>query len=417
MPECSVSPAPHLVPPVVEQEDGTMNEFKNQGKGRIIGMDVHPTVFSACGLENTDARTAKELFVHNQVDMDDLERWFRKHHQAGDLYVMESSCNSFETAKRLRQLGGLVVVLESFRIGQIQKAYLKDDKVDARKIARVYLSGLGIEVWQPDEKTRERREVLAVYERAKRDSVRCRNRIWSWLTQHGVKKPQGLKLADETGLQWIMKSRPWSLRQKLLIEVMHSNLVYAQSKRKELKRLMAAEIAEDPDLLKLQQLCGLRLIVIYALGAVIGDISRFKNPKKLVAYIGLQPSVKQSGIKDRSGALRHTGRKDLRSLLVQSAHSILRMAPASNNLATWGRAMTYRKSRNVAAIAVARKLTVYIWYLLRGFFTPLQNLSQSFRTKLQKLAVEIGTPMRREMGYQTIKDFIQKKEQILLAGS
>ena len=392
-----------------------MNRTENQGKGRVIGMDIHPTVFSACAMENTDAKNARELAMHHRVDMDDLDRWYRKNHCPGDLYVMESCNNSFETAKRLKKLGAHVIVLESFRIGQIHKAYLKDDKVDARKIARVYLSGLAVDVWQPDEQTRERREVLAVYDRVKRDSVRCRNRIWSWLTQHGVKKPKDLKLAEESGLTWIMQCREWSARQQFLIRTMHSNLVYAQSKRKELKRLMACEIAEDLELLKLQQLCGLRLIVIYALGAIIGDISRFKNPKKLVAYIGLQPSVNQSGANERNGGLKHTGRKDLRSLLVQAAHSILRMAPASNNLATWGRALAHRKCRNVAAIAVARKLTVYIWYLLRGYFIPLNNISTSFRTKLQKLAVEIGTPRRREMGYETIKDFIQKKEKLLLA--
>jgi transposase len=393
-----------------------MQERKMQGKGRVVGMDIHPTVFSACALENTDAAKARELYLHDRVDMDTLERWFRRHHEPGDLYVMEACNNSFETSDRLRALGAHVVVLESFRAGQIQKAYLKDDKVDARKLARVYLSGLAVEVWQPDEKTRERREVLAVYERAKRDSVRCRNRIWSWLCQHGVKKPEGLKLTKEGGLNWILRCRDWSPRQQLLIRTMHSNLIHAQSKRKELKRLMACEIAEDPELLKLQQLCGLRLVVIYGLAAVVGDIARFPNPRKLVAYVGLQPSVKFSGENGRTGGLRHTGRKDLRVLLVQAAHAILRMAPASNPLATWGRALVYRKGRNIAAIAVARKLTVYIWYLLRGFFTPLQNLSTSFRTKLQKLAVEIGTARRREMGYKTIRDFIQKKEKILLAG-
>lgn len=394
-----------------------MKESKKQGRGRVIGMDIHPTMFSACALENAEAMEAAELWMHDQVDIDDLERWYRKQYQPGDIYVMESCNNTFETAQRLRQLGAPVVVLESFRIGQIQKAYLKNDKVDARKVARVYLSGLAVEVWQPDEKTRERREVLAVYDRSKRDSVRCRNRLWSWLCQHGVKRPQGLKLAEESGLNWILQRREWSPRQQILIRTMHSNLVYALSKRKELKRLMACEIAEDPDLLKLQQLCGLRLVVIYALGAIIGDINRFKNPKKLVAYIGLQPSVKFSGENGHCGGLRHTGRKDLRSLLVQSAHAILRMAPSSNPVATWGRALIHRKGRNVAAIAVARKLTVHIWYLLRGFFSPLTELPASFRTKLQKLAVEIGTPLRREMGYRTIKDFIQKKGELLLIGN
>jgi len=391
-----------------------MRKKESQGNGRVVGLDVHPSVFSACALENRDARTAEELFMHDRVDMDDLERWHKKHFCRGDIYVMESCNNSFETAERLRKLGADVVVLESLRIGQIQKAYLKNDKVDARKIARVYLSGLGIEVWQPDEQTRERREVLAVYDRSKRDAVRCRNRIWSWLTQHGVKKPKGLKLTKDSGLDWLLGCRKWTPGQELLIRTMHSNLVHAQSKRKELKRLMAREISEDPELLKLQQLCGLRLVAIYALAAVIGDISRFRTPKKLVSYIGLQPSVNQSGISVGSGKLRHTGRKDLRALLVQSAHSIIRMGASNNNLATWGRALTYRKGRNIAAIAVARKLTVYIWYLMRGFFTPLQDLSASFRSKLQKLAVDMGTELRRDLGYKTIKEFIREKEKILV---
>ena len=392
-----------------------MNETKHQTQGRIVGMDIHPTMFTACALENTNAKTANELYLHHQIDMDTLESWYEKYNRAGDLYVMESCNNSFETADRLKKLGAHVVVLESQKIGQIQKAYLKDVKVDARKIARVYLSGLAVEVWQPDEKTRERREVLAVYERAKRDSVRCRNRIWSWLTQHGVKKPKGLKLTEECGLNWILQRRSWTVRQQHLIKIMHANLVFAQSSRKDLRRLMAIEIAEDIELLKLQQLCGLRLIVIYGIAAIVGDITRFRTPKKLVAYIGLQPSVKSSGINERNGGLKHSGRKDLRTLLLQSAHSILRMAPSTNKLAVWGRALCYRKKLNIAAVAVARKLTVYIWYLLRGFFTPLNNLSTSFRTKLQKLAVEIGTPLRREMGYKTIKDFIMKKEKLILA--
>ena len=394
-----------------------MKQSKNQAKGRVIGMDIHPTVFSASALENTYAIAAKELYMHHQVDMDDLEKWYAKNNHPSDLYVMESCSNSFETAERLKKLGAHVVVLESFRVGQINKAYLKNDKVDARKIARVYLSGLAREVWQPDEKTRERREVLAVYDRVKRDGVRYRNRIWSWLTQHGIRRPKSLKLTEQSGLEWLLRSRNWSERQKFLIRTMHTNLVNAQTKRKELKQLMATEIAEDPELLKLQQLCGLRLITIYALGAVIGDISRFKTPKKLVAYIGLQPSVKESGANGKNGSLKHTGRKDLRALLVQAAHAILRMAPSTNNLATWGRAMTYRKCRNIAAIGVARKLTVYIWYLLRGYFTPLATLSGSFRTKLQKLAVEIGSPLRKEMGYETIKDFIKKKEVLILTGT
>lgn len=51
-----------------------MQRKESQGRGRVVGLDVHPSVFSACALENKDARNAKELFMHDRVDMDDLER-------------------------------------------------------------------------------------------------------------------------------------------------------------------------------------------------------------------------------------------------------------------------------------------------------------------------------------------------------
>jgi len=72
MPECNVSPAPRLDPPVIEQENEIMKEEQSQARGRVIGLDIHPSVFSACALENKDARTAEELFMHDRVDMQDL---------------------------------------------------------------------------------------------------------------------------------------------------------------------------------------------------------------------------------------------------------------------------------------------------------------------------------------------------------
>lgn len=388
--------------------------MKNESQGRVIGMDIHPTVFSACALMHR-AGKEQEAFLHDRVDMDDLERWFRKHHQVGDHFVMESGCNSFETAERLQALGAEVTILESYRIGQIQKAYLKTDKVDARKIAKVYLSGLGTHVWQPDEKTRTRREVFAVYERATRECTRQRNHIWAWLTQHGIKRPKGVKLTQQSGLFWLLHCREWNEEQQEIIVEMHDDLVHAEQKRKTFRRRMAIDIAQDRELLKLQQLCGLRLVAIYALAAIIGDIRRFKSTKQLVAYIGLQPRVNQSGISRRGGGLCHSGRKDLRAVLVQAAHAILRKGGAANPLAVWGWKLTFRTCRNVAAIAVARKLVTYVWYLLQGHFTPLNALSTSQKSKLQKLAIEIGTAKRRAMGYPTIQAFIQEKEAWLLA--
>jgi hypothetical protein len=67
------------------------------------------------------------------------------------------------------------------------------------------------------------------------------------------------------------------------------------------------------------RLLGVRHIVAFAVAAVVGDIARFANPKKLVAYLGLTPSVEDSGETIRGrGQLVSFGRSDLRALLVCS---------------------------------------------------------------------------------------------------
>lgn len=76
---------------------------------------------------------------------------------------MEASGNAFAVAGRLRAIGRQVAILDSHQAGEIGKVYCANDRVDAVKIARIYLSGLSALVWQPDEKTAERREVFSAY--------------------------------------------------------------------------------------------------------------------------------------------------------------------------------------------------------------------------------------------------------------
>ena len=86
----------------------------------------------------------------------------------------------------------------------------------------------------------------------------------------------------------------------------------------------------------------------------MGDVRRFPHSKKLVAYLGLNPSC-QSGNFEGSGALKRHGREALRALLIQSGKKLLEV---NNPLQKWGLAVASRRGRNKAAVAVARKLCV-----------------------------------------------------------
>ena len=93
----------------------------------------------------------------------------------------------------------------------------------------------------------------------------------------------------------------------------------------------------------------LRVVAILSLVAIIGDINRFRTPKQLVAYVGLNPRVKFSGNGGSVGSLAHNGCSDLRALLIQAAHSILRYGDGPTH--KWALKLVCSKGRNLAACA------------------------------------------------------------------
>ena len=65
-----------------------------------------------------------------------------------------------------------------------------------------------------------------------------------------------------------------------------------------------------------------------------------------------------------------------------------------------------KKHRNEAAVAVARKLTVSIWHLLMGHFTPLVEATEHLHAKLLKLATVIGKDGLAALGFANREAFV-----------
>lgn len=389
-----------------------MNKKEKESK-RTIGLDMHPDVFCCAALEGRDPGTAKVLWVNDRIRTDDLESYAKKHLKKTDQIALEASVNSFAIAKRLMAHGFHVVVLESQQIGKIKNNYCNNDKSSAIKIGRAYLSGLCKEVWQPDEKSKLRREVFFGYRNSVRDTTRCRNRIRGYLTEHSLRLPQGTQLTQLSGLNRALSLKAWKPLQEALIRDKFAQLWEAENRRKNYSQIMANEVTSDPTLLKLLRLMGVSYITAFAVGALIGDVKRFAHAKKLSGYLGLAPALAQSGI-NAAGHQRgivKTGRKDLRSLLIQGAQNAL--GQRHSPLHQWGWKLLIKKSRNQAVVAVARKLSVAIWHVLQGNYTPLTEVSKTIITKLTKISVLIGNENIKQMGYKTSQEFILKKAQIL----
>jgi transposase len=140
----------------------------------------------------------------------------------------------------------------------------------------------------------------------------------------------------------------------------------------------------EPVVKALQALRGVAPIVAATVAAEIGDLSRFKNPRQLMAYLGLVPSEHSSGGTVSRGSITKTGNTHARRVLVEAAHTYVYPVRVSRHLlkrqeglpqairdiawkaqvrlcGRYRRLMGRGKSRNTVVTSIARELSAFMW--------------------------------------------------------
>lgn len=125
---------------------------------------------------------------------------------------------------------------------------------------------------------------------------------------------------------------------------------------------IAVHALQDQTIRRLMTLPGLDVTVAASVAAAIGDIRRFSDPQKLVAYLGLNPSVRQSGEGPAyHGRITKQGRGHARGMLVEAAWAAVR---SPGPLRAFHKRIASRRGKHIAAVATARKLAMIIWHML-----------------------------------------------------
>jgi len=382
---------------------------------RVIGLDSHPDSFTAAALRGTTPANAILEKMFNKLPTARLRSWAQKNTTDQDLIVLEASGNSFQVARVLAGCARKVKVLESCHLGKLKEAHANNDKISAVRIGKAYLAGTAKEVWVPDAKTQERRDWFHAYRKATKRTTQLRARLRSYLSDNGVRLKKGSRLTQIGEVEeQLRKAQAWSARQWQVIELLLSELRHANQQRQRWRSLIAQEVLEDPQLLSLTRLCGVREMVAFALAAFVGDINRFAHPKKLVKYVGLNPAFDDSGETQWSGGIGGHGNKYLRCLLVEAAHAILRCATTA--LAKWGKKLLRRTGKiNLVVAAMARKLTVALWYLMMGRWTQLEEIDSHLAIKVGKIIGSVGRAVLKKSG-NTPKAYRQQIYQALKTG-
>jgi len=228
---------------------------------------VHPDSFAGAVVEGSDPASAQVLSTSGRVELEQLEKWASSHTNKEDILVLEASGNAFAVAARLRRIGREVEILDSHRAGKVGKVYCANDRVDAVKIARIYLSALSPVVWQPDAKTLERREIFSAYQGVVKESTRARQQLRAMLNEHCVRLEKGFRVCHPKAITRLLALREWTPARRMLLQQLHGSLVAARARRTLLRRHMAQEIVAEEALLRLTRLCGINLVTLLRSGS------------------------------------------------------------------------------------------------------------------------------------------------------
>jgi transposase len=162
---------------------------------------------------------------------------------------------------------------------------------------------------------------------------------------------------------------------------------------KVVERELARGALADPNVKRLMTIPGIDMVVALGLTAAIGPIVRFSGPDQLVAYLGLNPSVRQSGEgRPQHGRITKQGRTHARTMLVEAAWQAVR---GPGPLRAFYQRVAARRGNHIAAVAVARKLAVIVWHMLTKAEDYAGVRPALHAKKLRDLELRSGQPERR----------------------
>ena len=355
---------------------------------RVIGMDIHRVFAEVVAL--LDGAVTRL----GRVDMrrDRLEAFARSTLTHDDHVVVEATGNAAAVVEVLAPHVGRVVIANPKQVRLIADAKVKTDKIDAAVLAKLYANGFLPEVWIPDARTEAMRRQVTRRTQLVRQRTRLKNIVQSILHAHLVPPCPHGDLLGRAGRNWL--AAQWLPEdERAAVERHVRELDRLGDELRGVERDVARRALDDGTVKRLMTVPGIDMVVAVGLAAAVGDVHRFASPERLVAYLGLNPSVHQSGEGPaHHGRITKQGRGQARGMLVEAAWAAAR---SPGPLRAFFLRISARRGQHVAAVATARKIAVVVWHMLRDGKDYTWARPALHAKKLRDLELRAGHPARR----------------------
>jgi transposase len=354
---------------------------------RGLGLDVHRDFCEVAIAQNGRVRSAGRIATRVPA----LEL-FAASLGPDDVVALEATTGTDRIVAVLQRHGIRVVVANTRRLKAITDARAKTDRLDARALARLLMTGLLEPVWTPDERTRALRRLTNRRERIVRARTRAKNEAHGVLSRNLCERPPVTDAFGKAGREWLA-GLELPVDERLTLDGCLRQVDFLDTEVAAIDREIAKQALAWPEVLRLMTVPGVNVQTAATFMAAIGDIRRFSSARKLVSYLGLDPRVRQSGNSPaRHGRISKAGTSETRHMLGEVAWKVMQ---TPGPLRAFFERIRARRGPQVAATATARKLTVLFWHLLTREQDYAFGRPAMTRNKIRKLELLAGAPPQK----------------------
>jgi transposase len=354
---------------------------------RSIALDVHRDFCEVAIKQGTKLRSGGRI----KTSVAELER-FAQSLAPDDQVALESSGPALAIKRVIEPHVGRVVVANTRRVRAIAEAKVKTDKVDARTLCELLHAGFLPEVFSPDEWTRSLRRRLQRRSKLVRARTRAKNELHAVLSRNLKGRPPMSDVFGKAGRAWL-EALELAPDERETVQGALRQVDFLDAEVGLIERELAGQALSSEEIRRLMTVPGVSLISAATFVAVVGDVTRFATPKKLVSYVGLDPKVRQSGeAPARHGHISKQGSGEARHMLCEAAWVVVR---TPGPLRAFYERVRARRGAQIALVATARKLCVLFWHLLTRESDYAFERPSLTRRKLRALELKVDKGWRR----------------------
>jgi transposase len=323
---------------------------------KIVGCDLHTRYQQIAMLDQETGELIERRLEHESGEA----RAFYAALSSPVRVGIEATGHTRWFERMLAELGHELWIGDAAEIRASMVRKQKTDARDATHLLDLLLSERFPRIWRPTLEERDLRQL--VWHRQK--LVWMRNAVGNQL--HALAMGEGVcrkkKLFTKKGRAELesLALGPWAShrRQELL-----KMLDQLDESLHELDQAVEQQAEQNAEAVRLMTHPGVGPVTSLAFVLTIGPVARFERSKQVVSYLGLNPREHSSGGRQRLGAISKQGNPMMRSLLVEAGHTAARL---DAELRQDYQRLKQRRGSGVAKVAMARKLAVRMYWMLRS---------------------------------------------------